>query len=163
MYTEEEQKKIDDLRHQREVERLESQKNLTQRTNLKKYLDVGDPVFVTIEGKTISGRITCRHSDVLFDVNTPYGVITKLNCYKSEVRARFVQDLSHVIIPDELKTMTTHMLLNMLQGHRSGYDYGSPQFSVEEIKAELRHRPHIPTKSEKKIFVKRIKKGNGNK
>jgi hypothetical protein len=162
MYTEEQEKKIDYLREQRELEREKKNANNTHSDFLKNQnrLGVGDPVFITIDGKTISGRIVGSHGNYVFDVNTPYGRITDISAHESKMCKRFVEDLSHVKVPEELKTMSTHRLLKLLQDYRCGnFEYwGTPKWTKEQLKAELMLRPHVPTKGEKRIFTKRIKK-----
>lgn len=161
MYTEEEQKKINELRLLREREIVEKNEYMVWLKN-RKTLDVGDPVSITIDGKTISGRITKVYGNGVYDVNTPYGVITNHDKVTFEIRYRPVQDLTNVVVPEELKTISTHKLLKLLQEHRSGNAeyYEAPTWTKEQIKAELMYRPHVPTKGEKKLFLSRVKKGN---
>jgi hypothetical protein len=144
------------LREERENEerlKREMMKKVEQVRGLKE----NSPVFVTIDGKTVSGYIIKKVDDYVYDIKTPYGVLEGVNSFEKgvEVRGRLVEKLDDVVIPEELKKCSTGELLRMLGFYRKGghSDYwGTPQFSEREIKAELRNRPHIPTKREKKIF-----------
>jgi hypothetical protein len=161
MTTEEIEKKIERLRKEREDERLKKHKSLQWQTefNLRWGLQIGDPVFLTMKGKTISGYVVKKHKDGNYDVKTPYGIIT--NTTEMHVRKRFVEDLSNVIIPEELKTHTTQHLLKLLNWYRVGHTEvlkDGTILSREHIKTELKNRPHIPTKKEKSFFQKQIKK-----
>jgi hypothetical protein len=152
------EEKIERLRKEHEDSRLIKHKNLQWQTefNLRWDLHVGDPVFLTMKGKTISGYIVKKHKDGTYDVKTPYGIITTTKEYS--VRKRFVEDLSGVIVPEELKTYTTPDLLKLLNWYRRGHTQvlnDATIISREQIKAELKTRPHIPTKKEKSIFSKK--------
>jgi hypothetical protein len=57
-----------------------------------------------------------------------------------EITKRIKRDLSHVLIPDDIKNMTTgNLLLELRQSRAMGYD-------DIELKAELNNRPHIKSK-----------------
>lgn len=67
-----------------------------------------------------------------------------------DVSLRIVEDLSHVIIPEKLKNYNLKSLLKMLNNYRAS---SAPQeFTRDEIKAELKLRPHLLTKNELKTF-----------
>jgi hypothetical protein len=153
MYTEEQLEHIEKLRTQRDKEREDKvldreRKQLWEDRKLK----AGTPVFVTIEGKTISGYVVGANKDYGYTVSTPHGTIEDVK--SSEVRRRVVQDLSNVEVPEELKSMSTKQLLSMLQGTRSGSWHTN--HTPEQIKAELKNRPHVETKGERKVYKKRV-------
>ena len=56
----------------------------------------------------------------------------------------------------DLAILSTGQLLSYLQaarrcgGHYSPYESGGPSITIEEIKAELATRPHIPNRAERK-------------
>jgi hypothetical protein len=158
MTAEEIEEKIESLRKERERERLEKYKSTLWQTefNERWKLHVGDAVFLTTKGKTISGYVVTEHKDGTYNVKTPYGIITTTKEYS--IRKRYVEDLSDVIVPEELKTYTTPNLLKLLNWYRRGYTQvlnDATIISREQIKAELKTRPHIPTKKEKSIFSKK--------
>jgi len=158
MTAEEREEKIERLRKERERELWHKQKEMISRAeyNERWKLQVGRSVFLTTKGKTISGYIVKKHKDETYDVNTPYGIITTTNEYK--VRGRYVEDLSNVIVPEELKTYSTPYLLKLLNWYRRNYTEvlkDGTILTTEHIKAELKNRPHIPTKGERKIFSKK--------
>lgn len=133
-------------------------------SNISAYqpLKVSDPVFLVLESTTISGYImeideTDRWKK-LYTVKTPLGTVK--NVLSNSIRLRHVEDLSHVVIPDEIKKYTTGRLMQILRGYREGWSHtywGAPPFSREVVKAELRQRPHVSTKRERRIFSKRTK------
>lgn len=159
MYTPEQEEKLQKLREKREIERLEvyNRRKNEDEHNKRWGLHVNDPVYVTIKGKTVCGYIT-RVDGYIYDVKTPYGVVEKL--LRSEIRKREVENLDDVVIPEELKTYTTVKLLELLKWRRMGYTHKLSNGVVvtrEQLKAELKTRPHISNKNEKKIYLKRIK------
>ena len=151
MYTEEQLERIEKLRAQREQERKEK---IIDREFMQLLLDkkfkVGTPVFVTLEGKTVSGYIV-GVNNYEYEVFTPHGTIKNLKY--TEVRRRTVEDLCNVEVPEELKGMSTKQLLAMLQGTRSG---NCIKYTSKQIKAELKNRPHVETKGERKVYEKRV-------
>ena len=149
-YTKEQEEKIERLRMEAETEK-EAKKNAPQPRSFD--FEVGSPVFITLESKTISGYVMIKDGD-LFEVKTPLGRIK--NVKRSNLRNRFVEDLSGVEIPAELKEYSTGNLLNMMRIFRTGYSsyWGAPKFTESQVKAELRLRPHVTTKGERKIFKK---------
>jgi hypothetical protein len=158
MTLEEIEEKIERLRKERETERLKKHQNIEWQTeyNLKWGLQTGDPVFLTTKGKTISGYVVKKHKDGTYDVKTPYNIITTTKEYS--IRKRYVEDLSDVIVPEELKTYNTVYLLKLLNWYRVGHTEvlnDGTIVSRKQIKAELKNRPHIPTKKERKIFSKK--------
>lgn len=154
MYTEEQLQRLEELRADRERDRLNKQKEIEWRNKqATNKLKVGDPVFVTLEGKTVSGYIVKEREAYRYDVSTPHGVIEGLD-YGS-VRRRVIMDLSNVEVPEELKSKSTMNLLGMLQGFRSGnWSVLRRGITEEQVRAELKNRPHVPTKGEKKVFEK---------
>lgn len=159
MYTKEQEERISQLRAERENEKNKRiQEREREEAMKKRHLDVGSSVYVTIDGKTVSGYIVNKNDEWRFDVKTPYGIVRNVDVFKGEIRGRLVQDLSQVEIPEEVKKCTTGRLLSLLNAHRKPYGYWStPEFTEEQIKAELKNRPHVPTKGEKRIYEKRIK------
>lgn len=161
LYNKEQLEKIERLRQDAEAEREAKKNELRQKSStIRRDFEVGSPVFVTLEGKTISGYVMSRSGDGYFstyEVKTPLGRIKDVK--GSDIRGRYMEDLSGVEIPKELKECPTVKLLNMLQTFRSGsYSYYTgPEFTKDQIKAELRLRPHISTKRERKIFKKYAK------
>lgn len=159
MYTPEQEEKLQKLREKREIERLQvyDQRKNEEEYNKRWGLHVNDPVYVTIKGKTVCGYIT-RVDGYIYDVKTPYGVVEKL--LRSEIRKRVVENLDNVVVPEELKTFTTVKLLELLRLYRVGYTHKLSNGIVvtkEQLKAELKNRPHIPAKNEKKVYQERIK------
>jgi hypothetical protein len=164
VYTSEQEEKIEKLREQNEAERRQKHTQMERMSNIPAYqpLKVSDPVFLRLESKTISGYImeideTDRWKK-LYTVKTPLGTVK--NVPSNSIQLRHVEDLSHIVIPDEIKEYTTAHLLQILQGYRKGWSHaywGTLPFSREVVKAELRRRPHVPTKRERKIFSKRTK------
>lgn len=154
MYTEEQLQRLEELRADRERDRLNKQKEIEWRSKqITNKLKVGDPVFVTLEGKTVSGYIVKERKPYRYDVSTPHGVIEDLGY--GNVRRRVVMDLSNVEIPEELKNESTRNLLRMLQGFRcDNWLVLRKGITEEQVRAELKNRPHIPTKGEKKVFEK---------
>jgi hypothetical protein len=159
MTIEEQNQKIERLRQEREAERSHKNKVLNWLNGiatLKYGLDINDPVFLTKDGKTISGYVVKKHKDGTYNVKTPYGIIQTSADYR--IRKRYVEDLSGVIIPDELKTFHTTYLLKLLNWYRRGHTEVLKDGTIlkrEQIKAELKNRPHIPTKREKNTFSKK--------
>ena len=143
LYTEEQEKKILKLREEAQKER--TIKKFNQPDNSFK---INDPVFVKFNENEISGYII-EKNNLTCIIKTPLGnITTQLN----KIRTRFVEDLSHIEIPQKLKTINTHTLLTYLKTARLlGHSHG---FSREQIKAELKLRPHITTKNELKKFNK---------
>lgn len=156
-YTKEQEEKVERLRMEAETER-EARKNQRQEKSFD--FEVGNPVFITLGGKTISGYVMSRASEGYFstyEVKTPLGRIKDVAW--TNIKRRFVEDLSGVYIPKELKEYSTGNLLHMLQAFRNGsysyyYHHAGCKFTETEIKAELRLRPHVPSKGEKKVFKK---------
>lgn len=176
LYTEEQEEKIQRLREEAERERESKKKTMKWLKEPNFYgalsnLKEGDPIFVKFDGKEISGKIikvrkekrkvqwtntvTKTHEFTVYDVMTPLGEVTVPQSWE-HIRLRYVEDLSHVEIPEELKIINTQLLLSYLKSARK---YGECcGFSREQIKAELALRPHIKTKGEQKKFNKFKKK-----
>jgi len=84
------------------------------------------------------------------------------NVPKSSLRLRYYEDLSHVVIPDELKAFTTPDLLSELNSRRGGYCYDDDgyyqfkhsKFTDDQIRAELRTRPNIGNKRGRRAVSK---------
>lgn len=156
MYTPEQETKIEQLRLEREKSKLLKNTKIELEKLYEKNtgFNVGDSVFVIIEGNTVSGYIVKRHNREEYDVNTPYGIINNLFIWsdkKRQIRRRIIEDLSDVKIPDELKNIHTEKLIKILRSVNRGMH---SIYTREQIKAELKNRPHIPHKREKKIFKK---------
>jgi uncharacterized protein (DUF488 family) len=162
IYTEDQLRKIENLRATREIEKLRKYMAQEQIKRLKPTsfsLNQGDPIFITLNGKTISGYISNISSSDIYDVNTPYGLIKGIK--RKNIRGRNVVNYNNVTIPEELKTKSTKSLLKILQCFRNGSWNVSNNFTEDQVRAELKNRPHIPTKGEKKIFKKYKKLNNG--
>lgn len=150
-YTKEQEEKIERLCMEAEAER-EKKRDKERSNTACSDLEVGSPVFVTLESKTISGYVMAKDGD-LFEVKTPLGRIK--NVKKESLRWRFVEDVSKVEIPAELKKCSNRTLLLMMSSFRAGCSsYWRPPFTESQVKAELRLRPHVTTKGERKTFKK---------
>lgn len=169
LYTEEQEEKIKRLRAEAERERENSRQRM--KNTATRHLKESDPVFVTFDGKTISGHVfkvrtekrkviwtnslSVTREFTVYDVKTPLGEIT-VNQSWEFIRKRFVEDLSNVEIPEALKKVHTRELLAWRRPARTGH----VPFTIEQIKAELALRPHIKTKGELKKFTAFKKKRN---
>jgi hypothetical protein len=162
IYTEDQLETLNRLREKRERDILRK-KEYDQNTAMRQLCE-GDPVHVMYSGKSIPGVVvnvvySGKISDYIigFDVSTVYGIIYVQNDSFQDrpvtIRRRIVQVVTDVMIPDELKKISTPNLLRML---RSTYSDSHTRYSVEELKAELYHREHIPSKKEKRIFTELI-------
>jgi len=168
LYTEEQEEKINRLRAEAVREREEKKKwikRLNQDYGALSEFKEGDPVFVKFDGKSIAGRIIKVRTEkktmsytrtttkiqefTVYDVKTPLGNVTVPQSWEY-IQQRFVEDLSGVEIPEELKKINTRQLLSYLKGARIWGDCAG--FSREQIKAELALRPHIRTKRELQKF-----------
>jgi len=163
LYTSEQEEKIEKLRAESREERELKGKMFDSRDFLQsRELKEGDAVYLTLEGKTISGYIMktkivkftrTETKSIVYNIKTPYGVIKDIE--RKCIRTRNVEDLSNVVLPPEIKQYSTVNLLKMLQMYRCGWDEyfnGKQIFTIEQIKAELRFRPHMPSKRERRIF-----------
>lgn len=154
-YTPEQEAKIAYLRSKNEA----SRKNKSSLKRLKEYLNQsthnqideiseGTRVFVDKDSATIIGYVL-EVKDGLYKISTPYGIMKDLE--RKYLRKRDYRDLSHVVIPDELKKISTGELLSELRVLTYGYDDYRPKFSEDEIRAELRNRPNIHKKRNKVV------------
>jgi hypothetical protein len=185
-YTPEQQEKIAKLRDETEKDQklhqecIEYQKELsndsdTNRRKSSTELEIGDRVYVDLGGLTVIGYLvelnkekkwikrtkTIKEKVIIetFDVSTPYGKLK--NIERKNLRYRDYQDLSHVVIPEELKEIPTQDLLTDVRSERvgrysdDGYRPATHDFSSDEIRAELRNRPNVRrNKKVKKILRK---------
>lgn len=182
-YTPEQQEKIDELRRFAEAE-VKAHHEVTEKLKeVREWkssweLEVGDRVYVILEGLTVIGYLVELHKEKKwvkrtrttkeraivesFDVSTPYGKLKKIE--RRNLRFRHYRDLSHVIIPEELKEIPTQDLISEVRRDYTGYyanwddGYYRPptrDFSSDEIRAELRNRPSVRrNKKVKKILRK---------
>ena len=114
LYTKEQEEKIERLRMEAEEERL-LKKNPEPIADF--YFKVGDLVFVTLDGKTISGYIISKkgngYRDAIYNVKTPIEILVNLK--RSVIKDRYMKPLSGVKVPEELKKISTKSLLMMLR------------------------------------------------
>lgn len=170
-YTNEELTKIEELRKKSRTNgTLVIKEPKIKNKNTKKEYDgiyrhnlkIGMPVRATVENHTFIGYI-CRINKenrhyIKYDVETPSGILKDVYY----ITYRKVTDYSNVVVPEELKVMTTQRLLNELKKSRlveSDENYVTCSTSEYDkvynsylIKAELSTRPHIKTKSETKAL-----------
>lgn len=164
-YTPEQEAKIEALRAKNVSEMQKNKALVNKLKDVEKHkpLGVKDRVFVVIDSSTIVGYITEKTGDT-FTVSTPYGVMK--NVELKYLSRRYYEDLSHVVIPDELKSISTNTLLSELRFRRSySYSYNDyhcgtfiSKFDDEQIKAELRLRPHVNKGGKNKKLVDKFSK-----
>lgn len=163
IYTEEQEQKIARLREEASKPK---EKVVINDRPWNRPIKATDRVTVTIDGITTIGYVLSVSKELVkyskthnvlvdtFTISTPYGIMK--NVPRNKVSLRYYKDLSHIVIPEELKTMSTKWLMSELSSHRSGFycyddDEGyhpqfSSKFSEDEIRAELRTRPNIRSK-----------------
>lgn len=150
MYTDEQLDKIERLRAEA-AKKDRPSLNTNDYHPLNKEIEKDTRVYVTDKGVTMVGYVLSV-KDSLYTISTPYGIMK--NVELSKLRYRTYKDLSHVIIPAELKTMSTSLLLDELRNYTVGnsdyFDEYIPrwtaQFTEDELRAELRNRPNIRAK-----------------
>lgn len=166
MYTPEQRERLAMLRASAEIERRQ---NIAPSGPVEKFgwnIEVGDDCTICFDGITIVGNVIAKRIlstySTKYDVNTPLGVIKNFSNNYSEkrsIRKRIRTDLSGIEIPEQLKTVYTQKLLRMLyiariEGSYKGFGENDviEKYSIDELKAELATRPHIPNKKEKKVI-----------
>lgn len=158
-YTDEQLEKIERLRAEANKPKPQPMTFSDSEWSPYRKLKATDRVTVNIDGNTVIGYILAISGDN-HTISTPYGIMK--NIPKSKLRLRYFKDLSHVVIPEELKTFTTPDLLSELNNRRNGYDYDddgyyqprTSKFSDDQIRAELRTRPNIGNSRSRKIVKK---------
>jgi len=165
LYTEEQLEKIARLRE--EANKPKSKGFDTSKYNnewsIFRNLKVTDRVTVTIDGVTLIGYVLKVDGDD-HTISTPYGVMKNIS--RSNLRLRYFKDLSHIVIPEELKAITLGELQQELNGRRNGCNYNDEEYwpksylskySDDEIRAELRTRPNIRKKRCQRVVNKHSK------
>ncbi len=174
-YTPEQEARIEELRKKEELERKqrEAKKHDEQLREQISGLNVGTPVRLDYRSTSFVGYIVKIHKGEsrwkdTFDIISPHGLLEYIPKYSDgndfKITKRTVQDMSGVVIPDELKDIHTKTLLKMLNHARMYWWYNEEQIGpplkigYDEIKAELANREHIPTRREKKVMRQYKKK-----
>lgn len=171
-YTPEQLEKIEYLRKQNEFGSVYSyvKNKLAGNGITSTRFKVTDRVRVSVESCTIVGYILEviegeNQTEDIFVVSTPFGIMRNVP-YKN-MDHRYYEDLSGIIIPEELKAISTQNLLLEIKDRRTGHNHsfivkgGSwvtpmKEFSDQEIRAELRNRPNY-TRNKGEV-IKRLKK-----
>ena len=143
-FTYEQNIKLDLLRIQSHFDSNKS-KLISRSKSEEEYINsfkVGDRITY----KNMRGFITYKHTgdEPKFTINikdTYYKYVPGIHIFKREK-----QDLSNVVVPDDIKKLSTHELLSKLK--RSQKTGCSPQI----LKAELQKREHIKNKVTTKIY-----------
>jgi hypothetical protein len=114
----------------------------------------------------VGGIVEKVHKDGTYDVTSAISHFTNVN--PSRIGMRNVSDLSNVIIPEELKNISTDRLLKAYKSSRI-HNYFSNSttntfingsyYSPEEVKAELGKREHIYSKDDLTL-VRELKSKN---
>ena len=124
VFSENELKRIELLRKERNYRKCCSYicKEPKEKTDKEKamfgsssHLKCGMPVRVNVENNTLIGFISKvnKTNPLTFDIETPGGLLKSV--YYKDVWYREIKDYSLVEIPEELKKMNTHSLLNNLK------------------------------------------------
>ncbi len=164
-FSSEQQEKIKNLRTKRTQEQFdkEEDKKLAE-FNKKNRLKVGDPIYITKDGVTFIGFLKIikeeRYKSDVFTASTPHGDIEGLNW--RNIQKRVIEPLQDVTIPDNLKAMSTKSLLRELRYARkltynSYDDWYRGNYQINQLKAVLATREHVPSKKENKV-VKALQK-----
>jgi hypothetical protein len=156
------EEKVEKLRSEREKDRVAKNATIasnTHRAALRK-MKTGDAVSVTIKSMSFSGYISAvrtKNGEEVYDVSSVNGELTGIK--RSQLKWRYVEDLSNVKIPAELKKLNTRHLLSLLSEARVNRyekaDYHGKNFSIRQLKAELKLREHMPSKRERRAFPKK--------
>lgn len=176
-YSKEDLSKLEKLRTEAEKERhLKSTKSSQKPLTYLKDLKVGDKIYKPWTFGHSNGRTICtivkkyrktitdhrntkvRKNFVLLkkgfeEFEIPYDDKTTVTLFVKE-------DLSHVVVRDEIKKMSTKYLLECYQARMYSDEYSSQE--LLEMKAELNTREHVPNKKERKI-IRRQKQSQKNR
>lgn len=125
-------------------------------------IEIGFPLSLQLSRKRPRGESFGRIIDKLFWYSKEILPIGLQNTYTSIIRSLFppesylLNNLNMHYYIEELKTAPTRVLLEYLQKARGCGGSYSPNdqfyFSIEDLKAELKTREHIPNKKEAKII-----------
>lgn len=163
----EQMEKIEKMRRDRSVDNYYPSRNSSKPSTYvsNDRLEVGMPVTVVEGDHTMIGfviSVNKTERPVRYDINTPGGLLK--NVYCGNVRFRKINDYTGVVIPEELKKLTTQHLLAKLKRsriHENGDDdnyWTGPTYYCFQLKAELATREHIATKAERKAMINNKKR-----
>jgi len=155
------EEKIEKLRQEREEDRVAKNARLQHRkTAAESKMKAGDAVSVTIKSMSFSGYISAvrtKNGEEVYDVDSVNSELVGIK--RNQLKWRYVEDLSNVKVPSELKKLNTRHLLSLLSEARmDSYEkayYGGKRYTRRQIKAELNTREHMPSKKERKQFSKK--------
>jgi len=156
-YSFEQWAKIKELREQSS----KKENNTNWKVLYRDVAKVGDPVYFNNEtirrqaGYLVKINNQTNRWKMSGDISTALGVFKDI--IMGKIWFREIKDMSDVVIPQELKTISTERLLNAYKSvirtwsdiHINGCDY-----TKAEVKAELSIREHIFSGEDKKLMKK---------
>jgi hypothetical protein len=162
-FSPEQLQRLDKLREERERfvkwNKANDDRHYTRSPSLKN----GDPVYVKLKDVRFTGTIENvkgKNHGVIYDVNTPYGILKGLN-YWQVFRRTLDESLKNVPVPEALSKLSAPHLVGLLkQTYKQSWDqnYNSTKgmawhqgewYSDYQIKAALIGKPHVPSKKER--------------